>query len=317
MKTVKAVQPYIYKDYINFKLHAYNAWVKSGGQIASSHYLPEAIKGWSFKHELPSLFKEKEEARLRFVEAVSIKLDTFPDYAFHEVIPFIWDCWPRNYDRMERWFKKHNVRTAFFTSSVEMSDMLRRVPTLKAMYCPEAVETSLYPKGKELKDREVDLLEFGRPNDKIIPHELLKSKKINHITTKVNNKYIYTDEQLREVMGNSKIVIALTRLITFPEAAEGIEKLTQRYWENMLSRNVMIGHAPQELIDLIGYNPVIELEGFDRNYVCDKVMSVLKHISDYQELVDKNRETALRLGDWSERMDRVRGFLLENNYKVR
>lgn len=316
MKLVKAVQPYIYKDYINFKFYAYNAWVKSGGGIASPYYLPEFIKGWSFKHELPSLFKRKKEARLRFVEAVSIKFDTFPDYAFYEVIPFIWDCWPRNYDRMERWFKKHGIKTAFFTSSIEMSDMLKRVPSLNAMYCPEAVDTSLYSAGKDLKDRIVDLLEFGRPNDKIVPHELLKSKHINHITTKVNDKYIYTDEQLREVMGNSKIVIALTRLITFPEAAEGIEKLTQRYWENMLSRNVMIGHAPKELVDLIGYNPVIELESFEEDYVYNKIMYVLEHISDYQELVDKNRETALKLGDWSERMSRIREFLIDKNYQV-
>ena len=45
-----------------------------------------------------------------------------------------------------------------------------------------------------------------------------------------------------------------------PELAGDIETLTQRYWECMLSRIVMLGHAPQELIDLIGYNPVIEID---------------------------------------------------------
>ena len=39
-----------------------------------------------------------------------------------------------------------------------------------------------------------------------------------------------------------------------------IETLTQRYWECMLSRCLIVGRAPFELINLIGYNPVIEVE---------------------------------------------------------
>jgi len=40
------------------------------------------------------VFKCKKEARLRFVSGYSIQFDTFPDYALHEVVPFIWDCRP-------------------------------------------------------------------------------------------------------------------------------------------------------------------------------------------------------------------------------
>lgn len=32
------------------------------------------------------------------------------------------------------------------------------------------------------------------------------------------------------------------------------------------------------------------------------IMDVVEHIDDYQELVDKNRETAERLGSWDVRM---------------
>lgn len=313
-KTVKAVEPYRYKNYINFKLHAYEAWKNSGGKTASSHYVPGCMKGLFFNHELPTICTSKNEARLRFVEAVSIKFDTFPDYSFYEIIPFIWDCWPRNYDRMERWIKKHDVRTAFFTSSEEMRDMKKRVPSLIAMHCPEAVDSTLFSAGRCLAERHIDLLEFGRSNNNIIPKNIASSLNINHVTTNNNNKFIFSDTQLREIMSDSKLVISLPRIITFPEAAEGIETLTQRYWENMLSRNVMIGHAPKELVDLIGYNPVIELESFDMRYVADRIQNVLEHIADYQELVDKNRETALKLGDWSERMTRIKFFLVSNGY---
>ena len=83
-----------------------------------------------------------------FVEPVSITFDTFPYYATREVIPFIWDCWPCYYDKMEAWFKRHETRTAIFTSRMEMEEMQKRCPQVKMLWCPEAVEATLYKKGK-------------------------------------------------------------------------------------------------------------------------------------------------------------------------
>lgn len=114
-------------------------------------------------------------------------------------------------------------------------------------------------------------------------------------------------------MGDAKITIALPRSVTEPEMAGNIETLTQRYWECMLSRMVMVGHAPQELIDLIGYNPVIELE---RNHTKEQILEILEHIENYQDLVDKNRETALSFGDWAMRMYEVMEWMKEFGYEV-
>lgn len=89
--------------------------------------------------------------------------------------------------------------------------------------------------------------------------------------------------------------------MTQPEMAGDIETLTQRYWECMFSRMVMVGHAPQELVDFIGYNPVIELR--EDIFAEALIREVMEHVNDYQELVDKNRETAERLGSWDVRME--------------
>ena len=101
--------------------------------------------------------------------------------------------------------------------------------------------------------------------------------------------------------------------MTQPEVAGDIETLTQRYWENMLSRIVMVGHAPKELVDLIGYNPVIDL---DREHPNEQILDILAHISDCQPLVDRNRETALRLGEWTLRMKKVMEWLRGVGYEV-
>ena len=166
-----------------------------------------------------------------------------------------------------------------------------------------------------LKDRNIDLLEFGRSNDKVFKAEQLESIfdnnncSLNHVCTKQNGKFIYTNEQLYEAMGNAKVTIALPRSITQPEIAGDIETLTQRYWECMFSKIVMVGHAPQELIDFIGYNPVIELT--DKISPEKLIANVIEHIADYQSLVDKNREIAEKLGSWDVRMKWLMSELAE------
>ena len=181
----------------------------------------------------------------------------------------------------------------------------------KILYIPEGVDTSLYSEGKPLKDRKIDVLEFGRTNENVFKCEL--PAPFSHVRIGKNQKSMFSDEQLYQAMGNSKITIALPRSITQPEVAENIETLTQRYWEGMLSRMVMVGHAPQELVDLIGYNPVIE---YDKEHVKEQILDLLTHIEDYQALVNKNRETALRIGSWDFRMKQVMDWLKGIGYEV-
>lgn len=119
-----------------------------------------------------------------------------------------------------------------------------------------------------------------------------------------------------DAMADAKITIVLTKNYTDPAIGADVETLTQRYWENMLSRIVMVGHAPQELVDLIGYNPVIEVPiGYnsEANFR-NEVKNILEHIEDYQPLVDKNREMAVKMAPWKLRMQHVKEWLVGLGY---
>ena len=296
-KILKAVSPFIHPGFLNFKMMPYEAWKRNGGEVAKAHYPWRWLHGAAYRWELPTIWKSRKEARLRFVEPVSLKFDSFPDYARYEVVPMFWDCWPRYFEMTCEWLRKHQVKTAIFSSRMTAERMQERFPEMRVIWCSEAVDGSVYQKGKLLKDRTIDLLEFGRSNEKVLQTEALS---LNHVCTKQNGKFIYTNEQLYQAMGDAKVTIALPRSMTQPEMAGDIETLTQRYWECMFSRLVMVGHAPQELVDFIGYNPVIELrEDISAEAL---IRDVLEHIDDYQELVDKNRKTAQRLGSWDVRM---------------
>ncbi len=317
MKFVRAVEPYLHKDGINFKTQAYEAWVKdvrgsanaNGDRcIAKAHYPWRCFHGLAYRYEIPTIRKSKTEARLRFVEPISLSFDTFPDYTRYEIIPFIWDCWPCYFEKVCAWFRKHDVRTAIFTSSQTAERMRERFPEMNIVYCPEGIDTTRYSEGKPLIERDIDLLEYGRGSSVDDTWG-----DINHVCTKKHGKYLYTNEQLIDAMGNAKVTIAFPRCVTEPQIARDIETLTQRYWENMLSRIVMIGHAPKELVDLIGYNPVIEA---DVQKIGVQVRCVLQSIADYQVFVDMNREVALEKGPWQKRMLDVQYFLKQNNYSI-
>ena len=311
MKIVKAVSPYIYLNGINFKIVPYEAWVKCGGQTAEPHYPWRIFHGLAYRCELPSIWKSKKEARLRFVQPISFRFDTFPDYAHYEIIPLLWDSWEPFHDVIAEYFVRHQVRTAIFCASQTAEVMRKKFPEMNIVTITEGIDTSLYYEGKPLSERTIDLLEFGRQNKKIF-HVNLPSH-YYHLCSQGGEKLFPSDEEFRCKLCDTKITVAFPKFDTCPEETGFVETLTQRYWENMLSRVIMIGRAPQELLRLIGYNPVIDV---DYNNPSNQIINILNNIEQYQYLVDKNRETALKLADWSIRMKIIRRALVKFGYEV-
>ena len=310
-KNVKAVRPYWYKMNSNFKVAPYLAWMESGGICIDSRPLEKFYEGLSYHLDLPTIAHNKKEARLRFVEAACLRFDTFPDYLFYEIIPVIWDCWPSFWETIEKFFRKHNVKTAFFTSSQTADHFKSVFPTCNIFHMPEGIDTQIYKPGKPLRERSIDYLEYGRCSCIVDSAKLDDS--INVVSSRNELNGLATREDLVNALADSKITIAMTRLDNQPEIADGIDTLTQRYWENMLSRNVMVGRAPQELIDLIGYNPVVDI---DVTNPIGQIKSIIDNIEDYQELVDKNWESAIENADWTFRINKMFSLLEDCGYEV-
>lgn len=311
-KIVKAVKPFIYENNSNFKLAVYQKWKECGGKVVSPRPLEKYYKRLSYHIDLPTVSQSLNEARLRFVEGASVRFDTFPDYLGYEVIPIIWDCWPRYVDNMVRWFYKHRVRTAFFTSSQTAERMRNLCPQVNIFHLPEAIEIEIYHAGKPLIERSIDYLEFGRCS-RILDSSMF-DERIKILSSSNEKSGLATRGQLVDALANSKITLALTRLDNQPELAEGIDTLTQRYWECMLSRVVIIGRAPQELIDIVGYDPIVHL---NLNHANEQILDIISHIEDYQPFVDKNRATAERLGSWDVRIAWLMEVLEQLGYEVK
>lgn len=305
-----AVAPYHHPSGGFFKELPYHAWMTIGGKEKRSRYLPNKLIGLAYHIEMPTLKCGNQTARLRFVEALSISFDSFPDYIWSETVPFVWDCWPCYFEKTAKWLVKHKVKTAIFTSSQTAEMMRKRLPSLNVMSVTEGIDTSLYKPGGDLASRQIDLLEYGSIKRNFFRNYVTG---INHINAKNANGCMDSWDQMTDTMSSAKVTIALPRCDTDPEFTGGIETLTQRFWECMLSRTVLLGRAPRELVDLLGYNPVIEL---DKEHPDEQVRQIVEHISDYQELVDKNRKVALKMAPWELRMKQVMDWLVSLGYEI-
>ena len=309
MKNIVAISPYTFQG-INFKNQPYEAWERLGGKVASSHYPHRIFHGIAYRYELPALWKSCKEARLRFVQPVSIKFDTFPDYMFYEIIPFIWDCWPKYYEQTCRWLQRHQVRTAIFTSSQTAERMQERFPKMNIMFCPEGINTIEYHEGNALETRTNKLYEIGQGNRCFLKTHYAKDyERLSELPIK---GLLPTKQSYIDALCNAQITVTFPRCDLMPEETGDIETLTQRYWEAMLTRSVIVGRAPKELTDLIGYNPVIDI---DRRDPIGQIEAILTHIRDYQPLVDKNRQVALEKGGWEMRMKKVVRWLTSCGYE--
>ena len=311
MKIVKAIPPYMYKGASNFKYYPCEAWEKIGGKVSRNFYPPQFLHSLIYRITLPSIFKNKREARLRFVSGYSIQFDTFPDYAFYEVIPLIWDCWPKQVESVAAFFRKHQVKTAIFTSS-QTADVFRDLfPKMNIQTITEGIKIDLYSPGNVLSDRKIDILEIGRKDGNFFKTPLPEG--INHIKTGNFARTFQSDEEFRAALADTKVTVTVPRCDVNPETAGNIETLTQRYWECMLSRIVMVGRAPKEFINLIGYNPVIDWDGNDASPL---VSDILGNIGKYQNLVNRNYETAKKMASWEMRMKDIMIYLKNKGYSV-
>ena len=175
----------------------------------------------------------------------------------------------------------------------------------------EGIKIDLYSPGNVLPDRKIDVLEIGRKDGNFFKSSLPEG--INHIKTGNFARTFQSDEEFRAALADTKVTVTVPRCDVDKKTAGNIETLTQRYWECMLSRIVMVGRAPKELIDLIGYNPVVDWDGNDASPL---VSDILENIEKYQDLVNRNYETAKEMASWEMRMKDIMIYLKNKGYSV-
>ncbi|MBK8091127.1 MAG: hypothetical protein IPK32_03790 [Verrucomicrobiaceae bacterium] len=217
----------------------------------------------------------------------------FPYVITNPMVTFSFDCWPYLYDGWQRLFLKNQPRIAFVSAKSSVIEMRRRVPGVEFRWLPEALDPAGFNGAKPLAERDIDVLEIGRSYPAY--HHLIRGPlesagfHHDHPGTRANEMISYEDAV--RAYANAKVVVCFPKSITAPEQAGGVETTTFRYFECMFSKALMIGHCPSELIDIMGYNPVIEVD-MSRPHE-QLIGDVLGSIEMFQSLVERNYDTVI------------------------
>jgi hypothetical protein len=236
---------------------------------------------------------------------------TFPFSCWNEMVPYCFDCWPSRYERWLSFFKRQRVRIAFFAARQSAQYFAETLPSMKSIWLPEATDPTEYRRSKSLMERDIDVLELGRKYDRfhIRIREPLAEARRSHLFERVKGRIIFPDKDgLVDGFARSKISVCFPASQTHPDWSGPVETVTHRYFQSMASKCLILGHAPQELRDLFGYNPVIEVEEGNE---FEQIQSLLKNLSSFQGLVDRNYERLLEVGTWDSRVTTVIDTLCE------
>lgn len=285
------------------------AWMAQGGKaVEQSQWMRHRLVRHLFKMLAlsPLPLRRKGKTFLVCSRGGHLLKSSLPYLFQGDIIPMLWDCWPSAWKRLERDLRLLHCKLCFITASDVGKEFARRLPGVKFVHIPEGVDITDYQAGKPLAERGIDVYELGQKHKYF--HKKLMDGRLEDCC-----KFIYNPQNpdkgalmmfedwstFTQKVADSKIVISFPLCMRNTREDGGIDTLTMRFWEGMLSRCIIVGHCPQELMDLIGYNPVIEADFVDP---CSQIRHILNHLEDYQELVNRNRAVALEHAPWEKRM---------------
>ena len=240
------------------------------------------------------------------------EIKTFPFSYWTEIIPYSFDCWPKYYDWWASFYRRERVRIAFITARQSAQYFADLFPNMTSAWLPEAIDPTEYDASKPWAQRNIDVLEMGRRFDHYhhkITDKLAQSEYV-HLYDRGTGKDIFPHRpDLVDGLSRTRIVICFPRSHTHPDVAGGVETVTYRYFQAMASKCLMVGHAPQELMDMFGYNPVIEIKDGEE---FEQLKWVLHNLNSFAGLVDRNYDRLLEVGTWKSRVETVLNVLREH-----
>jgi glycosyltransferase involved in cell wall biosynthesis len=220
--------------------------------------------------------------------------------------------WPASHQIAIDYIKYFHLDYVFISSSVVVQKFNHLMRDKKCYWIPEGINPDEY-KFYPVEQRNIDVLAFGRKYQKY--HEAivnnLKEKRYNYLYEKNSGGLVFaTKHEFIEGLARSKVSICVPHSLTNPDKAEDVETMTIRYLQSMASKCLIVGHAPAEMIELFGYNPVIEI---DMNDPVNQLEHILENYLTYSGFIEKNYNEVIKNNTWMNRWNQIKSILLEKN----
>lgn len=223
---------------------------------------------------------------------------------------YLFDAWPGFHENIIKMVRAHHVSHVFVSSSQAAERLQGMIDRPVFSWVPEGVEPERY-RHLAYDQKDIDVLELGRKydayHDCIV--DALESDGRIHLYEKTKGVLIFpTSDDLMDGLARTKISICVPSNITHPDRAGDIETMTVRYLQSMVSKCLIVGHAPKEMVDLFGYNPVVEI---DMDDPVGQIRSILDHFSDYIPMIEKNYAETTANHTWNKRWEQMEQIIQE------
>jgi hypothetical protein len=231
---------------------------------------------------------------------------------FHNCLPYfhttpnnsiyLFDAWPENHHLIFQALDSFPVKNIFVSSSAITEMLQKRNKKCNFIWMPEGIDTDQY-KFRAYKNKDIDIISIGRKYKKY-------EEMVSGILDSQGKKYAFDDFSTRQsfidALSRSKISICIPRCIIDPEHTNGVPTMTIRYLQSIASKCLILGSAPQEMIDLFGYNPVIEI---DNNDPQKQIIDILDNFDAYIPVIERNYEHVKQHHTWFHRFQEIKKYL--------
>lgn len=222
---------------------------------------------------------------------------------------YIFDAWKNTHRTIIEFVNDFKVDHLFVSSSDAVKHLNKYKTNCHIHWVPEGINLDKYkfmPPGKKY----IDVIQIGRKYDEYhnrIAGKLNSSNR-TYLFEKIKGELIFaTREEFINGLAASKISICFPSNITHPERAEGIETMTVRYLQSIASKCLIVGKAPEEMIQLFGYNPVIEADLTDP---AEQLENILNNFTKYVPLIEKNY-SRIHEHQWSTRWGDIEKLIFD------
>lgn len=221
---------------------------------------------------------------------------------------YLFDAWAGAQDLIRGLVDYWEVEQVFLSSSQVAKRLGAFGGDGNYAWVPEGINPELYLH-YAYSNKDIDVLQLGRKYDAYHEHivRALEQDRKVYLYEKVKGEIIFpTRKGFIDGLARTKISICVPSNITHPERAGDVETMTIRYLQSMVSKCLILGHAPQEMIGLFGYNPVVEIDMRDP---LKQIQSLLNNFADYLPLIEKNYLAVVEHHTWHHRWQRIASVL--------
>lgn len=222
---------------------------------------------------------------------------------------YLFDAWPSLYDYIVRFVNDFGVKHLFVSSRQSTSALAEILENVSVHWVSEGISPAEY-RFLPVQQKDIDVLSFGRNyplfHDKIAAP--LLDRNLCYLFPKEGELLFSDRESFINGLARARISICFPTNITHSERAGGVETMTNRYLQSMASKCLILGKAPEEMIELFGYNPVIEV---DMDDPAGQVFQILENFDQYEKLIEKNHRAVLTQHSWEKRWEKIENLLAE------